>query len=329
MLDQIMLSPSEQNVLGRGGEHHLLPGTGSKSAILRDCGLRYIVNEEATQQCFELIRSDSGILDPANELLRLPAEYFWVEWLSENYAQSPDGHRLGALIEASPDGRSGMVTGFWQDYEGAPQVAMAVITFDLDYELFPPPGSRRILRLRHGVLPHLGPLFGHMLFHINPAWANYVRLEDPHGYDGRLRAQAEAGWFNVPFILVFAAMLNSEGILERRSADLVKLNSARVRRGRQPLLDHIEVSLSLGVGTRAGDDNLRVGGRIAPRLHHVRGHTVRRGSSIFWRSSHLRGNAERPILRKTVKVSAPPKTAGNGEHPTSTGPSFQYSPARL
>jgi hypothetical protein len=38
-------------------------------------------------------------------------------------------------------------------------------------------------------------------------------------------------------------------------------------------------------------------------LHHVRGHIVRRGNKVFWRSPHLRGDARLGVVRsRTVQL---------------------------
>ena len=45
-------------------------------------------------------------------------------------------------------------------------------------------------------------------------------------------------------------------------------------------------------------------GRHSPRLHHVRGHLVRREQRVFWRVPHLRGSASRGAVRsRTVCLS--------------------------
>jgi hypothetical protein len=45
-------------------------------------------------------------------------------------------------------------------------------------------------------------------------------------------------------------------------------------------------------------------GRLSPRLHHVRGHIVRRGASVFWRSPHMRGSARLGQVRsRTVDLT--------------------------
>jgi hypothetical protein len=38
-------------------------------------------------------------------------------------------------------------------------------------------------------------------------------------------------------------------------------------------------------------------GRRGRRLHHVRGHLMRRGNKIFWRIPHLRGTSRAGTIR--------------------------------
>jgi hypothetical protein len=47
-----------------------------------------------------------------------------------------------------------------------------------------------------------------------------------------------------------------------------------------------------------------MGSRRPARLHHVRGHLVRREDRIFWRMAHLRGQALQGLVRsRTVCLS--------------------------
>jgi hypothetical protein len=47
-----------------------------------------------------------------------------------------------------------------------------------------------------------------------------------------------------------------------------------------------------------------LGSRRPPRLHHVRGHLVRREDRVFWRMAHLRGHALEGLVRsRTVCLS--------------------------
>jgi hypothetical protein len=102
---------------------------------------------------------------------------------------------------------------------------------------------------------------------------------------------------DIPMMLAFFLLLSTRGGLPRRVQSLDKLNRARARSGKAPLLEHIEVSAPLlweQNEAQAGDSH---GGRRAPRLHHVRGHLVRRGSQLFWRVPHLRGSASSGVIR--------------------------------
>ena len=93
--------------------------------------------------------------------------------------------------------------------------------------------------------------------------------------------------------------------LQRRAADLQRLNRARHRLGKRALLEHIEVRAPIAVGYQcpavpAANANRRRG----PRLHHVRGHIARRGDKVFWRLPHLRGSARLGMVRsRTVQLS--------------------------
>lgn len=69
-----------------------------------------------------------------------------------------------------------------------------------------------------------------------------------------------------------------------------KLNRSREARGRSSLLDYTEMRIASpeplpSLGAVAQTDLRNV------RLHHVRGHLVRRSGAIFWRMAHLRGAA--------------------------------------
>jgi hypothetical protein len=74
------------------------------------------------------------------------------------------------------------------------------------------------------------------------------------------------------------------------------INRKRLANRRAPLLDHIEVNASLDA-VSTGDSAGEGGGRQSPRLHHVRGHLVRREDRVFWRVSHLRGSGVRGTVR--------------------------------
>lgn len=111
-------------------------------------------------------------------------------------------------------------------------------------------------------------------------------------------AQAEPLWrhtlgtiaLDVPLLLTFCLLLNARTGLPQREPDLERLNRARCRRGKPPLLAHIEARSPLLPELRVAR-SAAAGTRQSPRLHQVRGHLVRRGNQLFWRVPHLRGSA--------------------------------------
>jgi hypothetical protein len=98
-------------------------------------------------------------------------------------------------------------------------------------------------------------------------------------------------------LLAFFLLLSTRNGLPRRPRIMERLNRARARSGKVPLLDHIEV-LSPVLPERDGaTGNESFGCRRAPRLHHVRGHLMRRGCELYWRVPHLRGTARSGVVR--------------------------------
>jgi hypothetical protein len=106
---------------------------------------------------------------------------------------------------------------------------------------------------------------------------------------------------DIPVVLAFLLLLVSRPALPLRPLMLDRLNRARRKSGKPSLLDQIEVLSPVLPGYRPPAEGLPTGRRHALRLHHVRGHLVRRGGKIFWRVPHLRGNARSgAIKRRTV-----------------------------
>jgi hypothetical protein len=101
----------------------------------------------------------------------------------------------------------------------------------------------------------------------------------------------------IPVILAFFLLLATRPGLPRRPLMLERLNRARSKSGKPPLLAHMEVFAPL-IPEYA--PSLAAGAAIERRprrLHHVRGHLVRRGSQLFWRVPHLRGTARAGVVR--------------------------------
>jgi hypothetical protein len=92
-------------------------------------------------------------------------------------------------------------------------------------------------------------------------------------------------------LLAFLLLLSTRTSLPRRPAMLDRLNRARGNAGKPPLLDHVEVLSPMAREFFSPGGISRTASRRGPRLHHVRGHLMRRGSELHWRVPHLRGHA--------------------------------------
>lgn len=301
LIDRVVNEARSLEATDDCGNVHRLPGVGGNADAIRECALRYILDEAASRECIDLVlEPNDDLFAPDNELLRLPAGDFWVEWFGmESLERHP---KVGVLVQASPDGLSGSIRGYWEDELGRPETIGMCIYFDLSDRSLDRNTRPDRFTLRHGAYSHLDRLFRRAYVDVDPGWSAYLRTK-PGPYNRTLSAIANRSWYYLPLTCAFAAMLNSHGLLDQHPSRLERLNAARARRGRAALLDHIEVRLNLDHGPRWTARCANQPGRNSPRLHYVRGHFVQRGGKTFWRSSHLRGDAGKPIIRKTVTVT--------------------------
>ncbi len=308
LLDQLIRSAPTVAVADAEGKLHRLTGVGAKRHSLETCSLRYVLDKSASSECFNLLHSAPEFLDSTNHFLRMPAQSFWIEWFSEvewlDARQDADisDLRLGALVECGQSCRNGQVTAYWRNRQGAADLVVVTTEFDLDAELSAPSNFPSI-PFGPGC-GHLHSLMRHMAIRMDTSWGNYLRAARGDFFREDLARLKQATALYFPFILAFSALLTKSDALAKRPSDLGRINRARVRRGRLPLLDHIEVTLKIGPSADAHGTGSNGGGRVSPRLHFVRGHVVRRSGKIFWRSPHLRGSPDHPVATKTVRVSS-------------------------
>ncbi len=300
LIDIVANAPAAVELTDGAGQRHVVPGIGAKIADIRSCDLRYILDKNASDECMKLVTSPSnGLFQPDSPLLRMPEQAFWVEWFGTESQKT----KVGLLVESSPDGRSGILTGYFQDEYGHADKIGACLEFNLDSPCWP--ASAAEIRMRHAEYPHLNDLLSCATLHIESEWERFFRSRSSDDFARTMNDLAANSWYFLPTACAFAAMINSPELLIATSSDLARLNAARRRRGSPPLLDHIEISIRLGQVPVANDRSGVHSGKSPPRLHHVRGHFVRRAGKTFWRSAHLRGDGEGPVLRKTVRVRGP------------------------
>jgi hypothetical protein len=117
---------------------------------------------------------------------------------------------------------------------------------------------------------------------------------------------------DIPVLLAFFLLLSTRPGLPRRPLMLERLNKARARSGKAALLEQVEVFAPLLPEYRSAWSGGSETSRRLRRLHHVRGHLVRRGSTLFWRVPHMRGSARAGAVRtRTVTWLFDPATSSS------------------
>jgi hypothetical protein len=296
-----------------------LPGAGILADGVRQCPLRYVLNDEVTEICARLALEADTVLGSSIALLRIPAPRLWLEFggiarkraLTDpvssggNSAACPK-QRAGLLVTCDERGRKGSVDVCWDSEAGDElDVAPFAIAFDFDDESF---SQRRhadgiSIGVNVGDHPRLEALYDRVRFDLRPEWRLYYesRTKTEIGFHQVLHEALKPLLEDVPFLAAFCLLLISNGALRQQPCDRTGINKPRMRKGRPPLLDHVELTMSLG---EAEHERHRTDThRPAPRLHFVRGHLVHRDDRIFWRTSHMRGKPEiGSISSRTVSL---------------------------
>lgn len=336
-------------VIESGGTLRALPGPAEYSGAIASCPLRLVLADPLTELCGALAYADGDGLVGCLDLVHLPATRLWVEWTeaprraavaaARIAPQNPPGAsevRAGVYVASDASGRQGSLRTFWggADPDADPCLSPIVTEFDLDA---PSTESADALaafdgsavRIADPATP-LDALLACSRYRIDAPWATYYRdtCLPPALRLAVLRASLGAVATDLPFLLALCLLLATRGGLPSRPADLHALNRRRHARGRAPLLDHVEVSSPLGpqpIAVGAADGS----SRRPSRLHQVRGHLVRRGSTVFWRSGHLRGRvAYGRIATRTVLLhSGAPTGRIAAQGPTLPPPRGQTAPS--
>ncbi|HVH83724.1 MAG TPA: hypothetical protein VM713_05340 [Steroidobacteraceae bacterium] len=287
-----------------------LNNTADCGALVARCPLRYVLSDDLTRLCAELAYSKGARTIACADLLHIPAEALWMEWCNAPWNKALQQYgfplveagaqwvgRRGAWIRATRDGRRGLVRTFWSVPAGEVLASSVEAYFDLDtttgaepHPLDGEPGLAGRVIDSDSVDDLLGRCFR---FRYEQSWSEYYESA------GLAREQSFALWrhavgtiaMDIPMLLAFFLLLATRSGLPQRVQTLEQLNRRRLRGGKAPLLEHIEVTAPLLPEYRDYQHSEPFASRKSPRLHHVRGHLVRRGSLIFWRVPHLRGSA--------------------------------------
>jgi hypothetical protein len=303
-------------------------GPSHYASRIADCPLRFVLDDDLTRASAELAFADGARLAGCLDLLRMPAPYLWVEWndavhkrvihesgtVSE-YDTAASGRRVGVLLQGSTDGHRAVARTFWVDAAADESADVSLSPLETHIDLRGEPPSTTDLR---GVLTGgfatltdtadsaMTSLLDHVRFRFDEPWATYYRAAatTPKALRHVVHSCLAAVAPDVPLLLAFFLLLSAKDATRSLPVCRAALNRKRIAHGRAPLLDHIEVRASLGAVPESHPSGTETSGRQSPRLHHVRGHLVRRDDRVFWRTPHLRGSGLRGMVRsRTVCLS--------------------------
>jgi hypothetical protein len=325
LLDHIAQSSAPLLVRQPSGALWRLTGAGDFAQELARCPLRYVLANELVRTCVALAYSQRDELSGCLDLLHLPAERLWIEWdettrreelaraLPEcTMAGDPGSVRGGVLISADPRGRAGSLRTFWLTSAEPQQPLLSPLETLLDLQGAAASGAPQVL-LEGGVIAvrdpcnaHLDSLLQCAGFRLDPSWQRYYRCvaHDPPTRAQVISRSLAAVAFDIPMLLTLFLLMAIRGLVQTPVRP-ARLNAKRARIGKQPLLEHIEVSATVFA---ASHEPYRPAGipstlRRGPRLHHVRGHIVRRYNAIHWRGAHWRGHMRLGCVRsRTVEL---------------------------
>jgi hypothetical protein len=320
-----------------------LSGAADFAKDIARCPTRFVLSDDLTRLCTALAYSKGARHLACADLLRVPSQCVWVEWCEAAWRSelklygfraaaeiAPASGRRGALIRSSPDGRRGLMRTFWSTGETDFDLLASSMEayFDLDTEEDEEPDlpdadpadarNRTAMCVSDSAGRSSDVLRRCFRFRYERTWEDYYREAKLAPQHAAAVARHALGTLaaDVPVLLAFFLLLATRTGLPRRAPELERLNRSRARAGKTALLDHIEVlSPVLPEYHPAGSAGPTMVRRVA-RLHHVRGHLVRRGSQLFWRVPHLRGNARAGVIRtRTVTWTIDPQPGHPGLFP--------------
>jgi hypothetical protein len=303
-------------------------GPSRYAARVAGCPLRFVLGDDLTRACAELAFAGGARLAGCLDLLRIPAHQMWIEWNDEvhqrviyqcrsaaEYDTAASGRRVGVFLQGSADGYVALARTFWVDAaaDESSGVNLSPLETHIDLrseftETTDIPGvlSGGFARISDRDDAAMASLFDHVRFRFDESWSAYYRAAaiNPGTQRELLHASLATVARDVPLLFAFFLLLSAKDATRSTPVSRAAINRKRQAHGRAPLLDHIEVRASLDAVHDTDPEGSRLTGRQSPRLHHVRGHLVRREDRVFWRVPHLRGSGSRGMVHsRTVCLS--------------------------
>ena len=325
LLDHVAQSDSPFLVRQFDGELWQLTGPSDYAREVAGCPLRYVLSDQLVRNCIELAYSDGAGVCGCLDLVHLPAQRLWIEWsgLAQrdvllrmmpecSDAASAECLRHGVLICADAAGRHGSLRTFWLPAGEplTPLLAPIETLIDLERETVPASDAEALLagealRVRDSRSAEVDGLLECARFRLDPAWQRYYSTVASSPAERRAVLERSLGTvtFDVPALLALFLLMALRSELTHVPISTERINLKRARLGRAPLLAHIEVSCPVFAAPEHRPVGEELTPRTAPRLHHVRGHIVRREDAVFWRRPHWRGHLRLGCVRsRTVNL---------------------------
>jgi hypothetical protein len=315
LVDRVAQSRALFVVRSSAGVQTRLSGATEYAHEIASCPIRYVLSDELTRLCAALAYSKGAHTLCYTDLIRIPAESLWVEWAYAPWRNELDRSgfppseaelgncgRRGALFTATRDGRCGRVRTFWCTNESGLDVFASSLFADFDFD-----GLKCNDKLAHsdsievpdGHFDANSVLRTCFSFEFESSWGKYYDRAHLSTLERKTIELHSLGTIalDIPVLLAFFLLLNTRAGLPQQRSQLDRLNRSRKREGKSPLLDHIDVLAPFPSAYFSPRSDASSSGRRGPRLHHVRGHIVRRRNELFWRVPHLRGNARDGVLK--------------------------------
>jgi hypothetical protein len=315
-----------------------LSGAATFANEILACPTRYVLCDDLTRLCAALAYSKGTSTLACADLLHVPAERVWLEWCEAPWLaelvrygfktdeQSIAAGRRGALIYSSATGRRGLIRAFWVNGDSELDVLASSMEAYFDFDTADgeapaaPDGANRpsigVFDRGVGEADILRRCFR---FRYERTWDEYYAKSAlaPEQRDAVARHALGTIAIEIPLLLTFFLLLATRPGLPRRPIILERINRARSRSGKAPLLAHMEVFAPLIPEYRPACSTSSGAERRPPRLHHVRGHLVRRGSQLFWRVPHLRGSCRAGVVRTRTVTWTMDSPIGEAHRPSS------------
>jgi hypothetical protein len=310
-----------------------LKGATDFSKDIAGCATRYVLTDELTRLCTALAYSKGASTLACADLLHVPAERVWIEWTEAPWLNeltrygfkspldSACAGRRGVYIQSSPQGRCGLLKTFWASDESELNVLSSSMEAYFDFDTREGEDPEVFDRQQRSSICVADTAAGDsdilrrcFRFRFERTWQDYYDRAQLTPAQVTALSHHALGTIaiDIPVLLAFFLLLATRPGLPRRPLMLERLNKVRAKSGKAALLEQIEVFAPLLPEYKSASGGGSAASRRLRRLHHVRGHLVRRGSKLFWRVPHLRGSARAGSVRtRTVTWLFDPSTSSS------------------